>query len=110
MRKKSVEVLECDQCGGVIYEGITIPINARLIHGGKEHPFVMPTPHANAELLLCVGCFAQLHPNFFKNMLEKNVHGGGAVKNRECEHANECPQICPCQKNCICRDGFCKEQ
>ena len=25
-----------------------------------------------------------------------------------CGHANECPHICPCGPDCICRDGMCK--
>ena len=25
-----------------------------------------------------------------------------------CEHANECPQTCPCGPDCYCRDHTCK--
>jgi hypothetical protein len=27
-----------------------------------------------------------------------------------CEHANECPQTCPCPVDCACKDGMCKDR
>lgn len=27
-----------------------------------------------------------------------------------CEHANECPQACPCDLDCSCRAGMCRGQ
>lgn len=50
--------------------------------------------------------------NFKMERLKLELSHGTAPKDTRspvfCEHANECPNICPCDKSCYCKGNTCK--